>query len=419
MLPGVRSKRTRLRFLAASYWMRSGLGPEVNQPGRCRVYIQQTVLPHYRVPLFEALTRQPGLHIQVHTSRSYPGAPDSVANVPRWADCDHALLRFLGNRLFWQPGLRLPSGYGAGDVLVVNGNPRLLSNFHLIAEARRRRMGVVWWGHGWSPTSRPWRASIRYRLMGLADVVLLYTEDEVRDVSSRGVRGVAFRSLNNTIDLSSVREAMVEWSKGALDKFLARERITGKRILLFCGRLRPNPPTELEVAFRALALLSKSSPDYLLCIVGTGSDEHRLRGLAQELGIDSFVRWVGPIYDENGLAPWFMTASCFVYPGAIGLSLIHAFGYGLPVITHDNRRQHNPEISALRHGENGLTFRRGDERDLCDKIMQICDAPARQRSMSLKALDTVERELSFDDMVARFTEAVQMAARVSLDAAGS
>ena len=58
-----------------------------------------------------------------------------------------------------------------------------------------------------------------------------------------------------------------------------------------------------------------------------------LQSIAEELDVEQYVRWLGSIYDEAQLAPWFLTADAFVYPGAIGLSVLHAMGYGLPVVT--------------------------------------------------------------------------------------
>ena len=50
----------------------------------------------------------------------------------------------------------------------------------------------------------------------------------------------------------------------------------------------------------------------------------------------------------------------FVYPGGVGLSLIHAMAYGLPSIIHDDRWRHMPEIAAFQDGRTGRTFERED-----------------------------------------------------------
>ena len=41
----------------------------------------------------------------------------------------------------------------------------------------------------------------------------------------------------------------------------------------------------------------------------------------------------------------------FVYPGEVGLSLIHAMAYGLPCLVHSDRLKHMPEISISKGNE--------------------------------------------------------------------
>ena len=69
----------------------------------------------------------------------------------------------------------------------------------------------------------------------------------------------------------------------------------------------------------------------------SGTPETVPEGASAAPGADSraaaldLVGDLGSIYDEIELAPWFLTADAFVYPENIGLSILHAFGYGLPV----------------------------------------------------------------------------------------
>ena len=182
------------------------------------VYIVQPVIPHYRLGLFNALAGIDRFDVKVHASQNIPGAPSSVPDLPAWGDASHECLDLFGRRLFWQRGLTLPIDLGQGDVLILNGNPRFLSNIPLALCARRRRAGIIWWGHGWSSTSKPWRAAIRYRLMGVADVVLLYTEDEVRALSTEVVTNRTVLALNNTLDAAPIDREIVVYTGGTTAK---------------------------------------------------------------------------------------------------------------------------------------------------------------------------------------------------------
>ena len=376
------------------------------------VHIIQPVVPHYRLALFEALAGHSRFAVKVHASRSVPGAPQSVPDLPGWADISHHCFSWLGGRVLWQSRLSLPDAFGRGDVLVVNGNPRFLSNIPLILRARRLGAGIVWWGHGWSPTSRPWRAALRFRLMAVADVILLYTDAEVSALADQLPKGRRILALNNALDPAPMERARAQWPQDRLEQFQSANHLSDKKVLLFCGRLKLKPSTELDVAIRALSMLvDRDGPDkYLLVVIGDGEDKDRLVSLAEELGVNNGIRWVGPIFEESKLAPWFMSASCFVFPGAIGLSLIHALSYGLPVITHSNIALHNPEIAALKHEINGLLFEKSSSDDLSLQISRLTSNPELWNQMSAAASATVLTEFSFVRVVERFAEAIEAAA---------
>jgi glycosyltransferase involved in cell wall biosynthesis len=127
------------------------------------------------------------------------------------------------------------------------------------------------------------------------------------------------------------------------------------------------------------------------------------------LGIEAHVRFLGSLYDEEQLAPWFICATCFVYPGPIGLSLLHAMGYALPVVTHDNRARHNPEIAALRHEHNGLEFRDGDQRSLEQQVCRLLRSEALRATLARNARSTAHEDFTIGNMASRVGDAIGLA----------
>lgn len=379
-----------------------------------RLLIVEPVLAHYRLPLFERLAARDDISLAVVASPIFPGAPRSVAHAPSWADLAHDCVSLFGGRAQWQRGLELPREFGPGDVLVMDFNPRMLSNLLLLRSARKAGVGVVLWGHAWSPTSKHWRANLRFKLMDKADVLLVYTDTEADWLRQRRVWKPVILAANNALDQAPIRSARLDWSAQALDHFRVGEDLVGKKLLLFCGRLRTSPPTSLEVALASLAELVAVDPAFVLVVVGTGEAEPALRQRAQRLGLEAHVRWVGELYGEPALAPWFLAATCFVYSGSIGLSILHAFGYGLPVVTHGSRELHNPEIAALEEGENGFTFAIGNPAQLTAAILRIATDQQLRERLSQRAIFTVSEGYSMDNMAARFYNAIKVAAGRSL-----
>jgi glycosyltransferase involved in cell wall biosynthesis len=148
-----------------------------------------------------------------------------------------------------------------------------------------------------------------------------------------------------------------------------------------------------------------------MLVIGRGeAEQQKLEALAQSLGISERVRFIGAIYDEMQLAPWFLSSDVFCYPANIGLSLLHAFGYGLPVVTSDDLASQNPEIDALTSGDNGLLYQHGSVSALVQALRIIATNRELAARMSAEAIRTVEEEFSLPNMVAGMASAVRYCA---------
>jgi len=388
-----------------------GLGSAacVEQRRIIRVQIIQPLIPAYRVPLFQKLAEHSDLRVKVCASRTISGRKNisSVEREDEYADLGHPCIGFLGNRFLWQRKLKLDPVMGKGDVIVFCGNLRFLSNIPLFVEAKKRKVGIVWWGHGFSKRRNPFKDAMGRLVMRFIDVRLLYTDKEIEEYKCKGFPESKLFAANNAIDQQPINEATKAWTGEKLKAFKEREKIGGKEILLFCGRRVDS--VSLNDVFAALAQLSKTNDKYLFVIIGPDNSGGILGEKAKRLGVNDRIRWLGPMYDQHDLAPWFLSARCFVFPGAIGLSLLHAFSYGLPVIVPDCT--HNPEISAFRDRENGLFYKDGEVEDLAKKISEIVDHPEYQCHMSEKALKTVEKGYSMDSMVKRCVTAIRAASQ--------
>src|SRR5947207_4494398 len=111
----------------------------------------------------------------------------------------------------------------------------------------------------------------------------------------------------------------------------------------------------------------------------------------------------------------------------MGLSLNHAMGYGLPVVTFDAASRHGPEFEALRHGVNGMLASYGDVGQLgmqASRLLLDDDLAAR---LGRTAKETMDSRYRLDHMVEGFLGGVRRAgvlagarsaARQRLDADG-
>ncbi|HBG27239.1 MAG: hypothetical protein A2Y10_12485 [Planctomycetes bacterium GWF2_41_51] len=373
--------------------------------------IYQPVVPYYRIALFNELSVLMKGNLQVHASMTMQGNPDTCLKDSAFLFINHEAISVLRNQIFWQKNLDVPKDFCRGDVIVFNGNPRMISNFGLISQAKRKKLALVWWGQGWSATSRPLQAWIR-RLMSqrLADVLLLYNEHERRQYIDYGFPEDRIFAANNTVDTNPIRTNCERWTSSMLSDFKEQHGLTEKKLLLFCGRL--SLKTKLDMLINVLPRLRLNHPDVLLAIIGEGPELSKLKSQALKLDISDNILWLGQHYDQDYLTPWFLSADCFVYPGAIGLSIVQAFAHGLPVLTHNNPKKQMPEYSYLSEGYNGFTYEYNSADALQNKLVSIFHDQQKLLSMRKNALETVKK-YSMSNMVNNFYTAIQKASSIS------
>ncbi|WP_161487489.1 glycosyltransferase family 4 protein [Sulfitobacter sp. HI0129] len=353
-----------------------------------RIVVTQPALPLYRIPLFARLSKIYGERFTVYASRqSELGALNAKTTAASWFRPLNPARPILC-KLEWQSGA-LAISLRRGDILVLSGQPRTISNLALILKAKLVGARVVWWGHFWSATSRPWRATIRFWIMRLADAILFYTDQEVDEYQTQNARhsSVPVKGLNNGIETDQIVALRAPY-----------EASRRPRDLLFIGRVTK----KAELSLLLDALSHESCISVTLDVIGDGDEAEVLRNRAAQLGISDRIAWHGALTDEPQIARIANKCRLFVYPGSVGLSLIHGLTYGLPAIVHDDRWQHMPEIAAHRPGENGSAFRFGNADALANTISDLIKQPDQLVRSSTEAVKTTAKTFNVEDMARRF-----------------
>lgn len=356
-----------------------------------RILIVQPALPGYRVGLFNNLQRLlPNSAVHVLASSVDTNKVVSVRPVDTAFSYSISgrTISFLG--LCWQPGaflqvLRLKRT----DTLVLVGNPRYIGNLIAGLAAKIKGVDVIWWGQLWSIATTKRSLRLKLWLMRMiATKAVLYTEREAK-ATSRILPGRKIFFLNNGVDNTQIKALRTPYS--------AEDR--SPRIL-FLGRLTPK--ADIQLLLRAMAEVDHLSLD----IVG-GQSSPELQQLIISLELDNRINFRGEISDENQIAAIANKCLFFVYPGSVGLSVIHAFNYGLPALLHNQRRKHMPEIAAFTAGVHGETFEHGDHSSLAKAISRMAEDHAQLNSYSANALQVSAEDYNTDVMAKRFAEAIQ------------
>jgi len=369
--------------------------------GVLNVVILQPIIPTYRVPFFERLKAVERYDIEILAGFGKFLGLKTCMNADVVGKFDYELIPMFGGLFYWQRHLAFSLRIKEIDVLVLSGDLRLISNYLLILRAKKNNTKVVWWGHG-NITRSTIVSFFRKLMFRISDAVVLYTDREVKDYADTGFDRSKLFGLNNTIDTDRIKAEIPKWNELKINRFSDDQGLLKKNKILFVGRLTEK--SRLDVLLEALTYLPLNM--YELIVIGSGVNENIYKGLSRRLGVDSSVHWLGEIYDECILAPYFILSTVFVYPGNVGLSLLHSFAYGLPAIIHDDFYSHPPEAAALTNFVNGLTFRYDSSKHLAEKIMYLASHHDLLESMRAESLRLTSNDYSIEHMVAEFKNAL-------------
>ena len=194
---------------------------------------------------------------------------------------------------------------------------------------------------------------------------------------------------------------------------LKKYHLPAKPILLYVGRL--DKEKNVDVVLRAVAAVPKTT-NFHLAVAGKGQEQNKLKKLAEKLGIQNRVTFLGFVPNED-LPALYATSDCFVIACEAELQCIvamEAMASGLPIIAVDALAL--PELAH--DNENGFLFPPKDTVYLAQKIETLfTDATLRTR-MGAKSLDLIRRhniETTISSFETIYTNAITQKSHEKLD----
>ncbi len=267
-----------------------------------------------------------------------------------------------------------------------------------------RRVATVWaglraragrrllWGHRYSHR----RAVNRLRdlMMNRFDGVIQYGDEDTAQMIAHGIAPDRIFLAPNTIAVTNHEDCTTDT----------------KHSLLFVGRLQERK--RIDELLRAFAAIRDRLPSHVkLELVGDGALRTDLEALAATLEIADRTVFHGRIDDPQVLKRIFAAAYAYVSPDNVGLGVLHAFAYGVPVITSVERGarisgfRHGPEFLNIRPGENGLVV--DDQAGLREAIEAIVTEPGLAVRLGSNAYRYYTEERSIGGMVDGFRRAIE------------
>jgi glycosyltransferase involved in cell wall biosynthesis len=376
-------------------------------PKPLKIAIIVDIVASYRAGFYDILFENKDLEVTVYAQNKIPGMNLNFIH-DRYPN-NVKLVKYIcadRQKIGWQflPFFKIFKDY---DVVVVEGNPRQISHFVLATTLRIFRNKVVLWTmahsfRGFAPTE-----NLRLFWSKIFKYIYVYTDAEADFLRNKGFKKQYIVGMNNGLNQKKIDAAILEWNKEKLENWNKSKGFEDAMLLLSCSRLEPK--NKYEFVIQALPIILEKVPNLIWCIIGKGVEEEKLRALVTSKGLDSNVRFIGEIYNETELAPWFLSSDVFVHPAAIGLSLLHSFGYGLPVVTNSNAHLHNPEYAAFEEGLTGRSFIENDIDNLASVIIKLLEDQENLAKMKPYTQIIAREKYNSEVMASRFTDIVNKA----------
>jgi len=372
---------------------------------QARIVFEQPALPAFRLATYRGIAMHPGLDFKL-VHGVVPGLPnvDPVgfsSEVRRQRSAS-----FWGEQLIWQSAqVRLASREHA-DVLLLTWNSRFLSLLPALIRAKWNGVPTILFGHGYSRSRGDRFAGVRRAIARLSTCVLVYSKSAGDELIRSGFDPARIFVALNSIDQGAVKRATACWQEAPekLEGWKVANGLADGPFILFVSRLTPK--ARLDLLVEGFAAAVRKRPDLKLVVIGSG-DESQLKDPAVRLGVWDRIKMVPATYDEQALAPYFLTAKLLLYPAAIGLTIIHAFSYGLPVVTNDDIPNHNPEIEAMNNGVNGMLYKSGNVQSMADMVLLVVNNESLRTSMSLAARTTAFEQFSLEVCIRGYIKAIE------------
>lgn len=164
----------------------------------------------------------------------------------------------------------------------------------------------------------------------------------------------------------------------------------------------------IDLLIKALSLVKSKNGKIKLTIVGEGPEKNNLKDLAKDLKVDNLITWKYNISREE-LASILKSSTVFCLPSEVegfGMVILEAASCRLPYIISDI-----PVLLEItRKAQGGLTFNRGDENDLAERISELMGNSKKREKLSQEAYE-LAKSYSWDEIAGKFEKVYESVKR--------
>jgi glycosyltransferase involved in cell wall biosynthesis len=318
----------------------------------------QPVLAHYRQSVFNIIETWPDYEVMFVAGSDYLDIKIASLNNPILLP--YFKFSFFGHRFYYlRKSFRVISKLKP-DIIISSG-----VDFHLLHTIPiylyfRFICGIkfIWWTQATHGKQGALGVRLRKFFYKSSAGLLTYSESGKLTLLNWGISPDRIEVIRNAIHTEDY---------GFLSQSDSVNAETENFTIVFSGRI--NKDRRLEILFKALLRYKENyHASFSLIIVGGGYIKDYQK-LISELNLEQYVTFTGPKFGSDA-AGYLQNADLMVYPKAIGLAILHAYSFGIPIITSNDLKKQMPEIELLVPGETGDFYQDNDPEDLAEKIAE-------------------------------------------------
>lgn len=320
------------------------------------------VAPHYNAPIYLLMDKELNCDFYLGDRLDYPielMKYDSLRGYKKTL----RFIQFFGN-FYWQKGA-ISLSFKPYKYYILTGEPYCLSTWIILLLNRIMRKKSIVWTHGWYGNESSLKKTVKKLFFGLSNTILLYGDYAKKIMVQEGFKADKLIPVYNSLDYNNQIQLREKLKKTTIYKDYFSNQ---NPVLLYIGRIQNRKKVNLLI--EALNYLRLNNSQCNLVLIGKQTEGTDIKELVEKYDLDKFVWRYGSCFDEATIGELIYNADLCVVPGDIGLTVMHSFVYGTPVITHNNFQNHGPEFEAIKANETGDFFTEDSLVDLCSKIQK-------------------------------------------------
>lgn len=265
---------------------------------------------------------------------------------------------------------------------------------------------IIVWTHGYTQlngTIIPILKNLVKKIVYLSCDAIIFYSHRAKKIIEKEVNPAKLFVACNTLDTKSMIQIYFKQLLIGRDNIKKKLNFNSKFNLIYIGRLIP--PKNINYLLKIYNMLS-SKMDISLHIIGEGPEKILVE---EQQSKSTGIYYYGEIIDEHIVGEYLFASDLLINPGYIGLSIMHAFCFGKPVVTFEGNSlfqiSHSPEIEYLIHDYNGLILS-NDLGLACEIINKLLRNKNKLDYLSNNALNTAKK-YNLDNFINGFKDAIK------------